>query len=47
MKLGKIANKKKIYLSSEQLPFWNGCDEDDRCMPDLSLQSTNDLMTRK
>ncbi|XP_014895642.1 integrin alpha-11a isoform X1 [Poecilia latipinna] len=30
-----------------ELPFWNGCDEDDRCMPDLSLQSANDLMTRK
>lgn len=41
----KIANK-RIHLS-EQLPFWNGCDEDDRCMPDLSLQSANDLMTRK
>uniref|UniRef100_A0A3P9NLM3 Integrin, alpha 11a n=1 Tax=Poecilia reticulata TaxID=8081 RepID=A0A3P9NLM3_POERE len=34
-------------VKTEQLPFWNGCDEDDRCMPDLSLQSTNDLMTRK
>uniref|UniRef100_A0A8C5CEF7 Integrin, alpha 11a n=1 Tax=Gadus morhua TaxID=8049 RepID=A0A8C5CEF7_GADMO len=21
------------------LPFWNGCDEDDRCIPDLALQS--------
>ncbi|KAF7212460.1 integrin alpha-11a isoform X1 [Nothobranchius furzeri] len=29
-----------------ELPFWNGCDEDDRCMSDLSLQSTTDLMTR-
>ncbi|KAG7283790.1 hypothetical protein CRUP_034414 [Coryphaenoides rupestris] len=25
------------------LPFWNGCDEDDRCMPDLALQSVTDL----
>uniref|UniRef100_A0A8C6L7K9 Integrin, alpha 11a n=1 Tax=Nothobranchius furzeri TaxID=105023 RepID=A0A8C6L7K9_NOTFU len=31
----------------DQLPFWNGCDEDDRCMSDLSLQSTTDLMTRR
>uniref|UniRef100_A0A6D2W0I6 Integrin, alpha 11a n=1 Tax=Takifugu rubripes TaxID=31033 RepID=A0A6D2W0I6_TAKRU len=30
-----------------ELPFWNGCDEDERCMPDLALQSTTDLMTRK
>uniref|UniRef100_A0A671VBV6 Integrin, alpha 11a n=1 Tax=Sparus aurata TaxID=8175 RepID=A0A671VBV6_SPAAU len=29
-----------------ELPFWNGCDEDDRCIPDLALQSMNDLMTR-
>ncbi|KAF3686674.1 Integrin alpha-11 Precursor [Channa argus] len=29
-----------------ELPFWNGCDEDDRCMPDLALQSMTDLMTR-
>ncbi|KAM6942884.1 integrin alpha-11a isoform 2-T2 [Xenentodon cancila] len=29
-----------------ELPFWNGCDEDDRCIPDLSLQSMTDLMTR-
>uniref|UniRef100_G3PXP8 Integrin, alpha 11a n=1 Tax=Gasterosteus aculeatus aculeatus TaxID=481459 RepID=G3PXP8_GASAC len=29
-----------------ELPFWNGCDEDDRCTPDLALQSTTDLMTR-
>uniref|UniRef100_A0A3B5MT66 Integrin, alpha 11a n=1 Tax=Xiphophorus couchianus TaxID=32473 RepID=A0A3B5MT66_9TELE len=34
-------------VKTEQLPFWNGCDEDDRCMPDLSLHSANDLMTRK
>uniref|UniRef100_A0A669BBQ4 Integrin, alpha 11a n=1 Tax=Oreochromis niloticus TaxID=8128 RepID=A0A669BBQ4_ORENI len=30
-----------------ELPFWNGCDEDDRCIPDLALQSMNDLMTPK
>uniref|UniRef100_A0A3Q1FWC3 Integrin, alpha 11a n=1 Tax=Acanthochromis polyacanthus TaxID=80966 RepID=A0A3Q1FWC3_9TELE len=29
-----------------ELPFWNGCDEDDRCIPDLALQSMTDLMTR-
>ncbi|KAM9826242.1 integrin alpha-11a isoform X1 [Syngnathus typhle] len=30
-----------------ELPFWNGCDEDDRCMPDLALHSVTDLMTQK
>lgn len=29
-----------------ELPFWNGCDEDD-CIPDLALQSMTDLKTRK
>ncbi|XP_029353980.1 integrin alpha-11a isoform X2 [Echeneis naucrates] len=29
-----------------ELPFWNGCDEDDRCMPDLALHTMTDLMTR-
>ncbi|XP_053720718.1 integrin alpha-11a [Synchiropus splendidus] len=33
-------------LVKTELPFWNGCDEDDRCIPDLALQSTTDLMTR-
>uniref|UniRef100_A0A8C1EHA7 Integrin, alpha 11a n=1 Tax=Cyprinus carpio carpio TaxID=630221 RepID=A0A8C1EHA7_CYPCA len=28
------------------LPFWNGCDEDDHCVPDLVLQSQTDLMNR-
>uniref|UniRef100_A0A673X3X3 Integrin, alpha 11a n=1 Tax=Salmo trutta TaxID=8032 RepID=A0A673X3X3_SALTR len=28
-----------------ELPFWNGCDEDDRCVPGLSLQSTTDLLS--
>lgn len=30
-----------------QLPFWNGCDEDDHCVPDLVLQSQTDLLNRK
>uniref|UniRef100_A0A4W4GRA0 VWFA domain-containing protein n=1 Tax=Electrophorus electricus TaxID=8005 RepID=A0A4W4GRA0_ELEEL len=30
-----------------ELPFWNGCDEDDQCAPDLILQSTNDLLGRR
>ncbi|XP_062845604.1 integrin alpha-11a [Trichomycterus rosablanca] len=30
-----------------QLPFWNGCDEDDHCVPDLLIHSQNDLITRK
>ncbi|KAJ8417182.1 hypothetical protein AAFF_G00284090 [Aldrovandia affinis] len=30
-----------------ELPFWNGCDEDDHCMPDLVLQSRSDLLDRK
>ncbi|XP_076854585.1 integrin alpha-11a [Brachyhypopomus gauderio] len=30
-----------------QLPFWNGCDEDDHCVPDLVLQSQTDLIHRK
>ncbi|KAL0188997.1 hypothetical protein M9458_016096, partial [Cirrhinus mrigala] len=29
------------------LPFWNGCDEDDHCVPDLVLQSQTDLMNHK
>ncbi|XP_066557311.1 integrin alpha-11 [Amia ocellicauda] len=27
-----------------ELPFWNGCDEDDHCVPDLVLQSRTDLL---
>uniref|UniRef100_A0A8C7ZZT2 Integrin, alpha 11a n=1 Tax=Oryzias sinensis TaxID=183150 RepID=A0A8C7ZZT2_9TELE len=34
-------------LLRTELPFWNGCDEDDHCTPDLSLQSTTDLMTQR
>lgn len=30
-----------------QLPFWNGCDEDDHCVPDLVLQAQTDLMNRQ
>ncbi|XP_033844801.2 integrin alpha-11a [Periophthalmus magnuspinnatus] len=33
-------------VTRTELPFWNGCDEDD-CIPDLSLQSMTDLMTPK
>uniref|UniRef100_A0A8C5HUJ5 VWFA domain-containing protein n=1 Tax=Gouania willdenowi TaxID=441366 RepID=A0A8C5HUJ5_GOUWI len=29
-----------------ELPFWNGCDEDDHCTPDLALQSMTDLQTQ-
>ncbi|XP_067104921.1 integrin alpha-11-like [Osmerus mordax] len=31
---------------STELPFWNGCDEDDHCAPDLVLQSNTDLLTQ-
>ncbi|KAF4091000.1 hypothetical protein AMELA_G00032020 [Ameiurus melas] len=30
-----------------QLPFWNGCDEDDHCVPDLVIQTQTDLISRK
>ncbi|KAG7473347.1 hypothetical protein MATL_G00094710 [Megalops atlanticus] len=30
-----------------ELPFWNGCDEDDHCVPDLVLQSRSDLLDRR
>lgn len=33
--------------ASTELPFWNGCDEDDHCVPDLVLQSKTDLLTQK
>uniref|UniRef100_A0AAR2M4R8 VWFA domain-containing protein n=1 Tax=Pygocentrus nattereri TaxID=42514 RepID=A0AAR2M4R8_PYGNA len=29
-----------------QLPFWNGCDEDDHCVPDLVIQAQTDLISR-
>ncbi|XP_066524290.1 integrin alpha-11 isoform X2 [Hoplias malabaricus] len=30
----------------KELPFWNGCDEEDRCLPNLILQSNTDLPDR-
>uniref|UniRef100_A0A8C1Z3Q1 Integrin, alpha 11b n=1 Tax=Cyprinus carpio TaxID=7962 RepID=A0A8C1Z3Q1_CYPCA len=33
-------------LQSE-LPFWNGCDDDDQCVPNLVLQSSSDLLDRR
>uniref|UniRef100_W5UJ85 Integrin alpha-11 n=1 Tax=Ictalurus punctatus TaxID=7998 RepID=W5UJ85_ICTPU len=30
-----------------ELPFWNGCEEDDRCAPNLMLQSSTDLLDRR
>ncbi|XP_067235336.1 integrin alpha-11 isoform X2 [Chanodichthys erythropterus] len=33
-------------LQSE-LPFWNGCDNDDQCVPNLILQSSSDLLDRR
>uniref|UniRef100_A0A8C9VS01 Integrin, alpha 11a n=1 Tax=Scleropages formosus TaxID=113540 RepID=A0A8C9VS01_SCLFO len=30
-----------------ELPYWNGCDDDDHCMPDLVLHSQSDLLDRK
>ncbi|XP_026094298.1 integrin alpha-11-like [Carassius auratus] len=33
-------------LQSE-LPFWNGCDDDDECVPSLVLQSSSDLLDRR
>ncbi|XP_036399707.1 integrin alpha-11a [Megalops cyprinoides] len=30
-----------------ELPFWNGCDEDDHCRPNLVLQSHTDLLDRR
>ncbi|XP_028813944.1 integrin alpha-11-like isoform X2 [Denticeps clupeoides] len=27
-----------------ELPFWNGCEEDERCVPDLVLQGSTDLL---
>ncbi|XP_053175416.1 integrin alpha-11 [Scomber japonicus] len=28
-----------------ELPFWNGCEQEDTCVPDLSLHSYTDLMS--
>ncbi|KAL6474488.1 hypothetical protein MHYP_G00180490 [Metynnis hypsauchen] len=30
-----------------ELPFWNGCDEDDKCVPNLILQSNTDLLDHR
>ncbi|KAL4622748.1 integrin alpha-11-like isoform X1 [Arapaima gigas] len=30
-----------------ELPFWNGCDDDDHCLPDLVLKSHSDLLDRR
>lgn len=35
------------FVFLPQLPFWNGCDEDDHCVPDLVIQSQTDLISRK
>ncbi|KAF7649229.1 hypothetical protein LDENG_00144830 [Lucifuga dentata] len=43
---GPVLDESWPTLIKTELPFWNGCDEDDRCVPDLTLQSTTDLMTR-
>ncbi|XP_054627498.1 integrin alpha-11a isoform X2 [Dunckerocampus dactyliophorus] len=42
---GPVLDESWPTLSKTELPFWNGCDEDDRCVPDLALQSMTDLMT--
>ncbi|XP_063736644.1 integrin alpha-11a isoform X1 [Eleginops maclovinus] len=43
--LGPVLDDSWPTVVRTELPFWNGCDEDDRCMPDLALQSMNDLLT--
>uniref|UniRef100_A0A3Q2ZCJ4 Integrin, alpha 11a n=1 Tax=Kryptolebias marmoratus TaxID=37003 RepID=A0A3Q2ZCJ4_KRYMA len=43
---GPVLDDSWPALVKTELPFWNGCDEDDHCMPDLSLQTVTDLMTR-
>nr|XP_055049369.1 integrin alpha-11 [Misgurnus anguillicaudatus] len=32
---------------TSHLPFWNGCDDDDRCLPNLVLQSSSDLLDHR
>lgn len=32
-------------LSLAQVPFWNGCNEDEHCVPDLLLDARSDLPT--
>ncbi|KAI2648648.1 Integrin alpha-11 [Labeo rohita] len=36
----------KVYFHVH-LPFWNGCDNDDQCVPNLVLQSNSDLLDRR
>ncbi|XP_033972599.1 integrin alpha-11a [Trematomus bernacchii] len=43
--LGPVLDDSWPTVVSTELPFWNGCDEDDRCMPDLAVQSMTDLLT--
>lgn len=33
------------WLSLAQVPFWNGCSEDEHCVPDLLLDAHSDLPT--
>lgn len=33
------------WLSPAQVPFWNGCNEDEHCVPDLLLDARSDLPT--
>lgn len=33
------------WLSLAQVPFWNGCSEDEHCVPDLLLDARSDLPT--
>lgn len=33
------------WLSLVQVPFWNGCNEDEHCVPDLLLDAHSDLPT--
>lgn len=33
------------WLSLAQVPFWNGCNEDEHCVPDLLLDARSDLPT--
>uniref|UniRef100_A0A673BAN4 VWFA domain-containing protein n=1 Tax=Sphaeramia orbicularis TaxID=375764 RepID=A0A673BAN4_9TELE len=42
---GPVLDESWPTVVRTELPFWNGCDEDDRCMPDLALQSMTDLKT--
>ncbi|XP_077444136.1 integrin alpha-11a isoform X1 [Stigmatopora argus] len=44
---GPVLDDSWPILSRTELPFWNGCDEDDRCIPDLALHSVTDLLTQK